>query len=203
MPNSFLLLFINNSVSDATNTEINDIMADILGKDSEMENNIFTMDLDDELCLKPVPESFYDEYDISEYVLKDVQENKDDSLLFPGNTIIVSAAMVLILSFSIRFSLSNECLSQLLMLFHLLLPYKTKLCETVDQIREYFRNIKAPVIYHYFCNNCCKKINSEVSFCECGNNTSVFENRSCYIEFSLINQVLCFFKQPGFYKKLK
>ena len=111
------------------------------------------MDLDDELCLKPVPESFDDECDISENVLKDVEENKDDSLLFPGNTIIVSAGMVLIFSFSIRFSLSNECLSQLLMLFHLLLPYNTKLCKTIYQFREYFRNIKAPVIYHYFCNN--------------------------------------------------
>ena len=111
--------------------------------------------------------------------------------------------MVLIFSFSIRFSLSNECLSQLLMLFHLQLPYNTKLCKIIYQFREYFRNIKAPVIYHYFCNNCCKKITSEVAFCECGKNTSLFENRSCYIEFSLINQVLCFFKRPGFYEKLK
>ena len=102
-------------------------MANILGKDSKMENNIFTMDLDDELCLKPVLESFDDECDISENVLKDVEENKDDSLLFPGSIITVSAPMVLIVSFSIRFSLSNECLSQLLMLFHLLLPYNTNL----------------------------------------------------------------------------
>ena len=168
-----------------------------------MENNIFAMDLDDELRLKPVPESFDDECDISENVLKDVEENKDHSLLFPGSIITVSAAMVLIVSFSIRFSLSNECLSQLLMLFHLLLPYNTKLCKTIYQFREYFRNLKAPVINHYFCNNYCKKIAAEVACCECGNNTSVFENRSCYIEFSLINQVLCFFKQPGFCEKLK
>ena len=57
--------------------------------------------------------------------------------------------------------------------------------------------------YHYFCNNCCKKIVSEVACCHCGNNTSVFQNRNCYFEFSLINQVLCFFKRPGFYEKLK
>ena len=68
-----------------------------------MENNIFTMDLDDELCLKPVPESFDDECDISKNVLKDVEENKDNSLLFPGSAITVFAAMVLVLSFSIRF----------------------------------------------------------------------------------------------------
>ena len=68
-----------------------------------MENNIFTMDLDDELCLKPVPESFDDECDISENVLKDVEENKDDSLLFPGSAITVFAVIVLILSFSIKF----------------------------------------------------------------------------------------------------
>ena len=57
---------------DATNTDINNIMGDILGKDSKMENNIFTIDLDYELCLKPVPESFDDERDISENILKDV-----------------------------------------------------------------------------------------------------------------------------------
>ena len=172
-------------------------MADISRKDSKMENNIFTMDLDDELCLKPVPESFDDECDIS----KDVDKSEGDYLLFLGSTITVSAAMILILSISIRFSLSNGCLSQLLMLFHLLLPGNTKLCKTIYQFREYFRNIKARVIYHYFCNNCCKKIASEVAYCECGNNTSVFKNRSCYIDISSINQVVFFFKRPGFYEK--
>ena len=132
-------------------------MTDILGKDSKIEINIFTMDLDDELCLWPVPEGFDDECDIRENVLKDADESEDDFLLFLGSTITVSAAMVLILSFNIRFSLSNECLSQLLMLFHMLLPGNTKLCKIIYKFREYFRNIKAPVIYHYLCNNCCKK----------------------------------------------
>ena len=83
-------------MSDAANTEISDIMANILGKDWKKENNIFTMDLDDELCLRPVPESFDDECDISENVLKDVDKIENDSLLFPGNTITVSVAMVLV-----------------------------------------------------------------------------------------------------------
>ena len=83
-------------MSDAANTEISDIMANILGKDWKKENNIFTMDLDDELCLRPVPESFDDECKICENVLKDVDKIEDDSLLFPGNTITVSVAMVLI-----------------------------------------------------------------------------------------------------------
>ena len=34
-------------------------------------------------------------------------------------------------------------------------------------------------------------------------NAAIIHNRSCYIEFALINQVLCFFKRPGFYEKLK
>ena len=54
------------------------------------------MDLDDEVCLRPVPESFDDECDISENVLKDVDKIENDSLLFPGNTITVSVAMVLV-----------------------------------------------------------------------------------------------------------
>ena len=83
-------------MSDAANTEISDIMANILGKDWKKENNIFTMDLDDEVCLRPVPESFDDECDISENALKDVDKIENDSLLFPGNTITVSVAMVLV-----------------------------------------------------------------------------------------------------------
>ena len=54
------------------------------------------MDLDDELCLRPVPESFDDECEICENVLRDVDKIEDDSLLFPGNTITVSVAMVLV-----------------------------------------------------------------------------------------------------------
>ena len=155
--------------------------------------------------------------------------------------------MVLILSFSISFSLSNESLLQLLMLFYLLLLYNTKLCKTIYQFREDFRNIKkllwytitsattvvkkiASEIARCECGSntsayqfredfrnikkllwytitsattVVKKIASEVACCECRSNTSAFESRSFYIELSLINQVLCFFKRPGFYEKLK
>ena len=65
------------------------IMANIFGKGSKIQNNIFTMNLDDELCLKqPGSESFNDECGISGDVLKDIDENGDDALLFPGSIII-------------------------------------------------------------------------------------------------------------------
>ena len=112
--------------------------------------------------------------------------------------------MVLILSFSIRFSLSNQSLLQLLMLFYLLLLYNTKLCQTIYQLREDFRDILKLLLYTITsATTVVKKIASEVACCECRSNTSAFESRSFYIELSLINQVLCFFKRTGFYEKLK
>ena len=86
--------------------------------------------------------------------------------------------MILILSFSVRFSLSNE---QLLMLFHLLPAQNTKLCDIIYRFIEYLRNIKTIT----FAINAVK-IASKFACCECGNDTSVFEKRSCYIELSII-----------------
>ena len=113
-------------------------MTDILGKDSKVESNIFTMDLDDELCLKPVPESFDDKCDIIEDVLKDVDENEEIPFISRKYYYGICCHGLLILSFSISFSLSNESLLQLLMLFYLLLLYNTKLCKTIYQFREDF-----------------------------------------------------------------
>ena len=77
---------------------------------SEGENH-FTYDILEDMLVSDKDNNTQNEIEV---------EMKD--FLFEGSTITVSAAMVLILSYSIRFSLSSIALSYLLLLINLMLP---------------------------------------------------------------------------------
>ena len=69
-------------------------------------------------------------YDTSESESVNSNENKEETVIFQGSKLTISRALVLILSFSIRFSLSSTALSNLLSLIHLMLPKSSNLRKT-------------------------------------------------------------------------
>ena len=70
-------------------------------------------------------------YDTSESDSVNTNENKEETVIFQGSKLKIYAAVVLILSFSIRFLLSTTALSNLLLLIHLMLPKSSSLCKTL------------------------------------------------------------------------
>ena len=109
---------------------------------------------------------------------------------FKGSKVTISAAMVLMLSYSIRVSLSSTPLSNLL-LFNLLLPKDFTLCKTLHHFRRHFQSVKTPISYHHHCSNCFAKLGTS-SFKKCGNcryDLTVTDYKGHFIEFSIAIQL--------------
>ena len=106
-----------NVVSDEFDLEIDDY--DDIESFSENEND-YMFDLCEDFCM---PENSKEE-------LSNSKQQKED-YLFDGSKVTISSAMVLILSYSIRFSLSSVALSNLLLLINIMLPVESKLCKTL------------------------------------------------------------------------
>jgi len=130
------------------------------------------------------------------------ESEKEETFLFVGSNVTVSAAMVLILTYSIRFSLSHEALSHLLLLLHILLPDGSRLCKTLYNFTTHFKSLKGPVTFHIFCTSCYNESSNKETVCVCGKDLTLVENKSFLIEFPIINQLLKFFKRQGFYENL-
>lgn len=144
-------------------------------------------------------------YHQSEPDTDDDSKSFEETVIFQGSRITISAVIALILSFSVRFSLSSVALSNLLLLIIFLLPKDSNLCKTLHYFKKHFQTIKNPTGYHLYCNNCYLKIlNHSLQFCsKCRSDLTFEENKGYFIEFPIINQVKLFFKRPGFYDNLQ
>ena len=144
-------------------------------------------------------------YDTSESESVNTIENKEETVIFQGSKLTISAAMVLILSSSIRFSLSTTALSNLLLLIHLMLPKSSSLCKTLHYSRKHFQSIKTPVPFHHYCNNCFfKVVDHSLQNCpKCEYDLLINGNKRYFIEFPIINQIMSFFKLVGFCEGLQ
>lgn len=104
---------------------------------SEGENH-FAYDILEDMLLSDKDENTENE---SEFEMKD--------FVFEGSAITVSTGMVLILSYSCRFSSSSAASSHLLLLLNWILPNGSKLCKTLHYFRQHFKSIKTPMVYHH------------------------------------------------------
>ena len=128
----------------------------------------------------------------------------EKTVIFQCSKITVSAAMVLILSFSVWFSLSYTAFSNLLLLINLFFLKDSSLCKTLHYFQKHFQYIKNLISCCHYCNNCNLKIldHSLQIWSKCRSELTVKDNR-CFNEFPIINQLILFFKRPGFYKNLQ
>ena len=78
----------------------------------------------------------------------------EDKLLYPGAPITLGTSILLLLTFAMSHSLSSEALSHLLELIeaHCIVP---NLCATsITKLKSFFRQLKTPLYYHYYCPFC-------------------------------------------------
>ena len=129
----------------------------------------------------------------------------EETVIFQCSKITVSAAIVPILSFSIWFSLSYAAFSNLLSLINFLLLKDSNLCKTLHYFQKHFQYIKNLISCHHYCNNCYLKIlDHSLQICsKCRSDLTAKDNKGCFNEFPIINQLILFFKRPGFYENLQ
>ena len=79
------------------------------------------------------------------------------------------------------------------------------LCKILHYFKKHFQTIKNPICYHHYCNNCYLKIlDHSLQICsKCRSDLTVKDNKGYFTEFPIINQLVLFFKRPGFYENLQ
>ena len=168
---------------------------------------------------QPFPEEDYDlDYDILSDILQSDdpgpfqpsddpgdKHDIDSDLLYPGASVTLGAFMLLLAVFTSRYNLIGEATEHLLKIIALALPHEHKLCSSLYEFKLFFKNLRNPLVKHFYCNHCLGYIeNTSVQKCPfefCG---STFNSRNaCYfIEMPLENQIKNLFAQKGFYDSL-
>ena len=174
-------------VSDEFHLEIDDY--DDIESCSENENN-YIFDLSEDFFMS---ENSEEEPSNS--------KQQEEGYLFDGSKVTISASMILIPSYSIRFSLSSVVLSNLLLLANMIV---SRLCKTLHYFRQHFKSIKSPMFYHHFCNNCLSKLTDNAKDSEkSGHSFTDGQNKACFIEFPIVSQLETLFSRSNFCENLQ
>lgn len=137
--------------------------------------------------------------------LTDTEVTSENEPLYSGAPVSLAESLFLILTFTMRYQLSGECLQDLLVLIslHCCMP---NLCKTsVHLFEKYFSNLKSPIIFHKFCGGCNILLKGDIpSDCEvCGSKLSEFDNGECFIEIPLVDQLINLYERKGFFNDLQ
>ena len=130
----------------------------------------------------------------------------DDKPIFEGSQLTIAGALVLVLSLSIKHSLSADALSNILVLLHVLMPPGTWLCKSLYKFKKFFTNIKSPIVYHPYCSYCYQPVQKIDKVCpskHCLKDLSLENSKSYFIELPIVQQLSTFFKRPGFLKDIQ
>lgn len=139
----------------------------------------------------------------SEDSLSDVDEiddfDENDELIYPGARLTIGESMTCILKLYLQENLSKSCLSKLLSIIEMHCPERNKCAKTLYFFQKWLRQFEVPFEKHFYCSECCKKLNNANELCElCPEPKSV-----CYfITFPLEAQLQKLFERPGFYDSL-
>ena len=132
-------------------------------------------------------------------------DNSDSDFLFPGASVTVGAFMLLLAFFGSKYNISSDGIVQLLNIISLILPNGHNLCTSLYAYKRYFKNLRNPLIKHYYCNHClCYIDNIQTDVCAnqyCNKNIS--NEKSYFLELPLIYQIQSFFREEGFHKKIQ
>lgn len=91
-----------------------------------------------------------------------------DKLLYTGSPVTFSVSLLLIITFAMRHNLSGLALADLLTLInvHLLVP--NCFAKSSAVLNRFFRQLKKPIEYHYYCSFCYQYIGLQKNSC-CSN----------------------------------
>lgn len=137
----------------------------------------------------------------------DVASNYENVPLYNGAPITLAESLFLILTFTMRYQLSGECLQDLLVLVSLHCVYPN-LCKTsVYLFQKHFSNLKTPIVFHKFCGKCNFLLKGEDSSREtciiCSSELTGVNGIEYFIEIPLIEQLTNLFGRKTFFQDLQ
>lgn len=123
-----------------------------------------------------------------------------DLPLYPNARITLMESLIMILTLSMRFSLSGECIAHILKLVEAHCPVRN-LCKTsLYAFKNFFVGLgRHALVLHYYCEHCMSKLDSKNSICNrCQVNTIV----AFFIEIPILAQLQKLFLREGFLEEL-
>lgn len=85
---------------------------------------------------------------------EETSQPEEEQMLYNGANLTLASSILLILNFTLRFSLTGEGLCQLLNLICMHCPSDCKLPLNKRQFWQWFEDFKQPLVFHKYCSKC-------------------------------------------------
>ena len=193
------------------------MLSDDILQELELRGQSEDLNYDEEFEAEAVDDLFYEAveddlfYDVpTEDEVTSVGGDKncgfDNQPLYPDSHVSVGAFMLLIALFITKHNLVSDAVQQLLNIFAYILPPENKVCSTVYAYKMYFKDLKNPLRYHYFCPHCLGCVADKTSV-ECSYNFCRKSFRGVklpyFLEIPVTEQIKSFFLQRGFFSSIQ
>ena len=136
-------------------------------------------------------------------------DRDDNAPLYPSARITIGSTIVLVVLFTIKYNLAADAIGHLLSLLSLILPAGHILPTTLNNFKNYFRNIRNPLVFHYYCSFCLTYVSQNKdteTLCPnggCLKDLTAKGALSYFIEIPIIHQLRTFFSRKGFYEEIQ
>ena len=132
-------------------------------------------------------------------------QDSGDIPLYPGASITVNIAMVLILAYAVRHKLTNEALSDSLYLIDKICPQPNNGCKSLYNFRKYFSHLLIPVNFCYYCINCFGLVSSSADTISlaCGKTFTTIKDLCYFLHFSVSDQIKSLFTRKNFVNNIQ
>ena len=134
-------------------------------------------------------------------------DTADRELLYPNAELTVSDCLMLLMTFSVRHSLSCVGFNDLLQVLDACCPHPNNIRTSVRQVWRYFENHDSEKVVHFYCQHCFKYLHplhppNENDLCSgCGQPLS--ENGPYFIQVPFQRQIVQLFQKKGFSDMLR
>lgn len=116
--------------------------------------------------------------------------------IYPGAPITVGESMLSTLSMFLRHDISDSLLSDMLEWLEMHCPQPNHCAKSVYLFKKWFREFEIPLIRHYYCPQCSKKLLNAAQKCsDCKN----VKSSPYIIEIPIVSQLQKIFNRPGFF----
>ena len=123
----------------------------------------------------------------------------EDPPLYEGAPISVNDCLLAVLALMIRHELAWSCVKDILMLiFFVCKPVHNNMKASLYLFRKYFSALKCPVLWHYYCSGCYKKLSNSKACCPNAGKHPKVKGVSYFLEIPLLPQLVALFSQQLF-----
>ena len=126
-----------------------------------------------------------------------------DRPIYEGASLTIDQSMMLILTFSFKYGLTGQCLTDLLILISLHCRAPNLIKTSLYLFKKYYSNIKMPITFHKYCSRCLFNVTTDQHVCPvCSSNLDDPKQISYFVEIPMALQLQKMFKRKDFHVDL-